>query len=285
MNASPIFFKTTYFSDYILVPSKSTDQVKHALEQRGFAFSPDTASFVSPSLHSPSLLALRSRPASSPTNPPSSRPGSGSTPPSTPPATSVAELQARTFARLRRNSIFPMVDQSIRLVSCAGKRDASAEDLNRLQLCLTSILLETELPSLAISNNEVPEASRGTRFLSMTLTATEPISLFCERNLLQSHITGHPTALSDQLLGSGSDSDAVLVPITLDLRDLPLEATGIVCGVAGRLGLVGGSAGSLEISFLSTARAGTVLVREADIDTAVQALEEAVESEGRVAES
>lgn len=95
--------------------------------------------------------------------------------------------------------------------------------------------------------------------------------------------------------GGGKD---VLIPITLDLRDLPLEATGIVCGVAGRLaqgtsGLHspaeheeeeggggdssqngnGEAAEAVEISFLSTARAGTVIVRERELDRAVRALE------------
>lgn len=55
------------------------------------------------------------------------------------------------------------------------------------------------------------------------------------------------------------------MPIFLDLVNLPLESTGIVCGVAGKLveGMrlaekdgVGGS----ELSYLSTARAGAVIL-------------------------
>lgn len=55
------------------------------------------------------------------------------------------------------------------------------------------------------------------------------------------------------------------MPIFLDLVDLPLESTGIVCGVAGKLveGMrldgkdgLGGS----ELSYLSTARAGAVIL-------------------------
>ena len=105
----------------------------------------------------------------------------------------------------------------------------------------------------------------------------------------------------------------MLVPITLDLRELPLEASGIVCGVAGRLaqgtkkqwlgqgspvegpgererssgggggGGGGGDAdpdgGGTEISFLSTARAGTVIVKESELDRALRALEEGAEVE------
>ena len=100
----------------------------------------------------------------------------------------------------------------------------------------------------------------------------------------------------------------MLVPITLDLRELPLEASGIVCGVAGRLaqgtktqwlgqgspvegpggrerssGGGGGAdpdGGGTEISFLSTARAGTVIVKESELDRAMRALEEGAGVEG-----
>jgi hypothetical protein len=98
----------------------------------------------------------------------------------------------------------------------------------------------------------------------LTLTDTEPASLLLDHTLL-------PNFPSDILLGSKDD---FLIPITLDLRDLPMESTGIVCGVAGRL--VGGTRGSLdrpvEMSYLSTARAGTVMVGEDELKRALVAL-------------
>jgi len=79
---------------------------------------------------------------------------------------------------------------------------------------------------------------------------------------------------ADMLLGNKDD---VLIPIILDLRGLPVESTGIVCGVAGRLvggtkGICSGGDGAVEMSYLSTARAGTVMVAENDISRAVAAL-------------
>lgn len=100
------------------------------------------------------------------------------------------------------------------------------------------------------------------------------------------------------LLGSKDD---FLVPITLDLGELPFEATGIVCGVAGKLcgGDLGGGGGGtegekdfwngegagegggggelemeskIEMSYLSTARAGTVVVNEVDLERAMRVL-------------
>lgn len=169
----------------------------------------------------------------------------------------------------------------------------------------------------------------------MTLTSADPAaSILLEKRLLprfsvDSIFDLGPGEESSLLLGSKED---ILVPIMLDLRDLPLEATGIVCGVAGRLAeatyndMHSGSgampingarhpsfdseanpsslsvvssystseiqapknglpkslhnlepdpdtyADAVEIRFLSTARAGTVIVEERELDRAVEAL-------------
>lgn len=115
------------------------------------------------------------------------------------------------------------------------------------------------------------------KFLSLTLSAEDPPSLLIDRSLLP-------------LLGSSvqGDLEAVLVPIFLDLADLPTESTGIVCGVAGmvsaeakRTGDEGG-----EMSYLSTARAGTLVIAEEGKAMAMRALQglgedEVAEGEGQ----
>jgi len=130
------------------------------------------------------------------------------------------------------------------------------------------------------------------RFFSLTLTNSEAASLLLEKNLLANFEDGGIPAMgapASLLLG---DVDEVLVPIVLDLRELPMESTGIVCGVAGRL--VAGVPPSalmqgddeegaspctpaprvelLEMSYLSTARAGTVVVSEVELERAMGAL-------------
>lgn len=171
-------------------------------------------------------------------------------PPSTPPPTSVSELQKRTFALLKRRNVLPQAYKEIRLVQCAGRKDTSgavANDELDLQLGLVKCLINQP------------------RFLSLTLTDTEPASLLLEKSLVPEF------GSDDVLLGSKED---ILIPITLDLRELPLEATGIVCGVAGKV--VGGTAGqvshAVEMSYLSTARAGTVVVGERELNRAMEAL-------------
>jgi hypothetical protein len=246
--SSSIFFITTYFSDYILVPNRNRTQVIKALEERGFQFEHQTSSYINPSAHARKHSSTSSFEV---------------LPPGTPPPTTISELQTRTFAILKRRNIHPAVDSCLRLVQCAGRRDStngmhqngnrrsttSAAD-DALHLGLVKCLISLPHP----------------KFLSLTLTDTEPASLLLDHTLL-------PNFTQDILLGSKDD---YLIPIMLDLRELPLESTGIVCGVAGRL--VGATTSvsalenAVEMSYLSTARAGTVMVSEEELERALGAL-------------
>ncbi|KAL8923066.1 MAG: hypothetical protein Q9172_003312 [Xanthocarpia lactea] len=240
-----IFFITTYFSDYIIVPAKSKGQVVRALEDRGFQFEESAEAYVNPAARHD-----RNRSSTSSFGPIS---------PSTPPPTTVDELQTRTFALLERHGILPKVDADIRLLQCAGRRNdsnASPTIEMALQVGITKCLLYQP------------------RFLSLTLTENDAASLLLDRRLI-SNFT--PNGV---LLGNTED---FLVPIMLDLEPLPLEATGIVCGVAGRLtGGRGDGALSkaIEMLYLSTARTGTVIVEEKDLDHAMEALRTSEERQG-----
>ncbi|KAF1962567.1 hypothetical protein CC80DRAFT_163240 [Byssothecium circinans] len=241
-----IFFITTYFSDYILVPNRYRTQVVHALEDRGFQFEHQTSSYVNPSAHN---------------RKPSSTPSFEVQPPGTPPPTTVSELQTRTFATLKRRSIHPAVDSCLRLVQCAGRKDsANGMHQNGNRSSMTSAADDALHLGLVKCLISFPHP----KFLSLTLTDTEPASLLLDHTLL-------PNFPQDILLGSKDD---YLIPIMLDLRELPMESTGIVCGVAGRL--VGATSAQLEspveMSYLSTARAGTVMVGEDELERALSAL-------------
>ncbi|KAG9193669.1 hypothetical protein G6011_03704 [Alternaria panax] len=241
----PIFFITTYFSDYILVPLRHRSQVVQALEERGFQFEKDTSSYVNSfqqgRKHSAASLEVQ--------------------PPSTPPPTTISELQTRTFATLKRRHIVPTVDPSIRLVQCAGRRD-SANGINQARNRDSMTTAADDALHLGLVKCLITQPYP--KFLSLTLTDTESAALLFDHTLL-------PHFAQDTLLGSRNE---FLTPITLDLRDLPMESTGIVCGVAGRL--VGETTGHLEdpveMSYLSTARAGTVMVAEQELDRALDAL-------------
>lgn len=259
----------------------------NALESTGFQFDDETAAFVSP------------------LSPTAEKRLSDLIPPRTPPPSTLAELQSRTFATLHNRQITPSVDSSLRLVQCAAHHEyhSSESSMSILRDALTTVLV--------VDNP---------RFLSLTLASLDPAaSLLLEKRLLPRFARhGDYEDGSGLLLGSKEDH---LIPITLDLRDLPLEASGIVCGVAGRLAEaarplspspsalssassvtgsvprlfesfgtrlteptpahnlaplshlpanVGGEA--VEISFLSTARAGTIIVGEHELMRAVAEL-------------
>ncbi|KAK8187299.1 ACT domain-containing protein [Phyllosticta capitalensis] len=289
-----IFFITTYFSDYILVPLRAREQVVKALEDRGFAFEHTTSSYVNPT-----AATSHNRSSASSFDLPST--------PGTPPPTSINELETRTFALLKRRNIVFAVDPSIRLVQCAGSKDTSTASTTTRPLSGSLFISSNGHQNGGASSSTAtprPEdllhlglvksliTAPHPTFLSLTLTDTEPASVLLEKRLLHNFAPA-------VLLGSKED---VLVPITLDLRDLPLESTGIVCGVAGRL--VGGTTSSssslrcggasawaangagfggladggdllpdaVEMSYLSTARAGTVMVAEAELGRAMEAL-------------
>lgn len=85
--------------------------------------------------------------------------------------------------------------------------------------------------------------------------------------------------LLNQFPGAGKNillqDDRTHMAIVLDLRDLPDGSTGIVCGVAGRLiermtdqGL------PFNMSYLSTAKAGNVIVQQDEVEDALEALRE-----------
>lgn len=234
-NHSSIFFITTYFSDYILVPIKSRGQVIRALEERGFAFEQSAEAYVNVAAHHRNTSSASSFDYK---------------PPITPPPTTVNELQLKTFSLLKKSNIIPLVHRDIRLVHCAGRRESpnshSSQELG-LQIGVMKSIIHPP------------------RFFSLTLTESEAASL-----LLQTHTLAF-FGSDDVLLGSKTEC---LIPITLNFEPLPFEATGIVCGVASKL--VGGGDGNagdaIEMSYLSTARAGTVMIDESNVERAVEVL-------------
>ncbi|TGZ76899.1 hypothetical protein EX30DRAFT_388933 [Ascodesmis nigricans] len=274
-----IFFITTYFSDYIVVPSKSRSAVITALQNRGFIFESYTDSYISPSPITPQA-------SSAPIIP---------TDVAIPTPTTLAGLTTHTFATLADHHITPLVDPTLRLH-------------------LTATYPPTR-PSLLLAL--LRTLSARPRFISITITDTEPISLLLEESAVAGVMRGEGLlggggggggisgmgGLADGEGEGGMGGGEVLIPIVLDLRRLPEDATGIVCGVAGRLvggrerererdgeqreagkeregegglGVIGGGTTGgvkgVEMSYLSTARAGTVMVREEDLGRAVEAL-------------
>ncbi|EKD13332.1 hypothetical protein MBM_08415 [Drepanopeziza brunnea f. sp. 'multigermtubi' MB_m1] len=255
MAAIPIFFITTYYTDFILVPAKDRQTVGAALLDRGFEFSESDSAYV----QAPLSHLTHSRIPSA-TSSLSSSMSAGEPPPSPPPS-NVAELQVRTFSQLKKRNVVPFIEPDLHLVQCSGKEILPEDDYPRFNVNGHSSRsngngnghgeqgswLSTIDPKFYIGL--VSALINQPRFLSITLAQDDAPSLLVDKSLLW--------LFGNSVIG---DADGDLVPIFLDLGGLPAESTGIVCGVAGQLcsGFGGGEGG--ELSYLSTARAGAVIL-------------------------
>lgn len=251
MAGIPIFFITTYYTDFILVPTTHRSSVIQALLSQGYEFSAPDQAYVAPTSlsHSRGLSdSLTQRIVNNP--------------PSTPPPSSIAELQMRTFAHLKKRKVVPFIADGLHLVQCSGKRrddewcdrpasngtsNGNGWDHGQQMSSWLNTIDPKLYTGLIVALANTP------RFLSITLTSEDAPSLLIDKNLLP--------MFGDSITG---DAEGDLVPIFLDLAGLPEGSTGIVCGVAGKLvnGLsLGGDVGiASELSYLSTARAGAVIL-------------------------
>jgi hypothetical protein len=252
MAGIPIFFITTYYTDFILVPSKDRQTVSQTLLARGFEFFGNDSAYVAP-----------------PTGSHSREASMASKPPSTPPPSNVQELQNRTFAQLKKRSVVPFVEPDLHLVQCSGSGLARSDDFrpspngngngHDCRNWLDSIDPKFYVGLMAALVQQP-------RFLSVTLAQDDTPSLLLDKSLLW--------LFGESIAG---DTEGELVPIFLDLVDLPLESTGIVCGVAGKLVdemrmLEPTSKYGSELSYLSTARAGAVILSSGGSAMAIDVL-------------
>ena len=295
MAAIPIFFITTYYTDFILVPSKDRQTVGAALLERGFEFSENESAYV---VQAPNLNHAHAH-----SRIPSASSNDSTGPPSTPPPSNVAELQIRTFKQLRKRGVVPFIEPDLHLVQCSGKEILPDDSYHshshsnghngytngygqgHSSQIQENTFLSTIDPKFYIGL--ISALITQPRFLSITLAQDDAPSLLLDKSLLW--LFGNSIA---------GDVDGELVPIFLDLGGLPLESTGIVCGVAGKLCEVermgGGGVGvdhggdgngdsdggrdrvgegeGAELSYLSTARAGAVILSKGGSVRALEAL-------------
>jgi hypothetical protein len=252
-------------SDFILVPVKDRKAVEKALLARGFVFSEDDESRLVSA--NPSPTAANRRFSFSHT--PAASQHTSYSPPGSPPPSSVNDLQQRTFDLLKRRNVIPRVEPDLTLVQCTGIRHHPQPSLltgsrgpngsrrgSRPSRPGWIDTVDTKLYTALIS-----ALASEPRFLSMTLAHEDPPSLLLDRELLG--------LFGDSLVGP---TEGALVPIFLDLADLPFEATGIVSGVAGKLVRSMQIADGAELSYLSTARAGAVILSREQAAVAVKVL-------------
>ena len=160
----------------------------------------------------------------------------------------------------------PFVEPGLHLVQCSGKEILPQDEYRNGMNGHTqqSSWMENIDPRLYVGL--VSALAQQPKFLSLTLAQDDAPSLLLVKSMLQ--LFGNSIA---------GDTEGDLVPIFLDLSDLPLESTGFVCGVAGKLvdemRLQDPDAShTSELSYLSTARAGAVILGSEGSARALEAL-------------
>lgn len=250
----PIFFITTYYSDFILVPTRERQHVVQTLLAKGFEFSENNFNFVHSSAYGQQKTNGNGN-------------GNGS---NTPPPSNVDDLQNHTFELLKKRSVVPHVADGLELVQCSGREMTSQlqhSSFQRPSMSRSGTNNNGRRPGWADSVDTklytciISALVSQPRFMSITLAQDDPPSLLLDKNLLDS--------FGDTLVG---DTEGTQIPIFLDLVNLPLEVTGIVSGVAGRLvqEMKISNPAELDLSYLSTARAGAVILSQ---EQSVRALE------------
>ena len=224
-------------TQYILVPVGAKSQVVRALMNRGFTVEKDSDTCINLSSHH--------RHISSDSEPDS---------PCTPQITTTNDLQNRALALLERYDIKPKFDEDLHLVQCASRAenpDTFVADELALQHGLTRSLIQRP------------------NFLSVTMTRDQSASLLLEKRLVSNFDMAHASHWENVLLGAKDD---FLVPVSLDLSPLDIEASGIICGVAGRLVQGPGVKHPIEMTYLSGAKSGFILLDQMDLNDAINAL-------------
>jgi len=163
----------------------------------------------------------------------------------------------------------PFVEPGLHLVQCSGKEIIPQDEypsrngMNGVQKASWMENIDSKLYIGLVS-----ALVQQPRFLSLTLAQDDAPSLLLDKSLLW--LFGNSIA---------GDTEGDLVPIFLDLVDLPLESTGIVCGVAGKLvdemrlrDPAATANHTSELSYLSTARAGAVILGSEGSAKALEAL-------------
>lgn len=253
----PIFFISTYYSDFILVPAKEKEKVVKALQTKGLELAPDQSQFINPTAYGRATPPTTETPASE--------------------APNLQELENRAFDLLKKRNVSPRVETDLELVQCSGREVSPAvtEIYDRRSSISRSNgagqqqqqtwvdHVDTKLYTCIIS-----ALVSQPRFISITLAQDDPPSLLLDKTLLP--------IFGDSLVG---DTEGRHVPIFLDLGSLPPEVTGIVCGVAGKLVRDMDMTESSELSYLSTARAGAVILPDGQAKRALEVLQPVLSKE------
>ncbi|EAQ90508.1 hypothetical protein CHGG_02443 [Chaetomium globosum CBS 148.51] len=180
-----IFFITTYYSDFILIPTKDRQAVVETLLSRDFVFSDDDGQTNLVCGTSPTTAT-----ATTTTPTPQTQPQPQ--PPQTSDPATISTLQQRTFTLLQKRHITPYLSPGLTLVQCSGIRGAvtpshqpsAKPNPNPKAQQRRAPPAWVDTIDTKLYTSIVTALAAAPRFLSVTLAPDDPPALLVDRALL-----------------------------------------------------------------------------------------------------
>lgn len=233
-NNIPLFFLSTHFGDIVLIPESSKEKVVDILTLKNFEFSNLSNSYINVQNQGSNTIET-------------GRLDGGASP--------NLDIEQRAFELFQQANVSPIINKSTKLL-LTGARSSEA---SRTLLKTAQILASTDIQSEFFP-----------QYFAITRTSLNEVSLLLPKS---SELRGRLGFPSKCIIGSTQDA---IIPITIDLHALPLDTTGIVAGLASKL-LSGSKKKSqipLEMSYLSMAKAGIVMIPKEDVELVSNILKE-----------
>lgn len=163
------------------------------------------------------------------------------------------DVEQQTFTLFHRAHIVPVIDTKCKLLLTGARSGEVAATLAKVAT------------ALAATKAESPEFPN---YFAITRTSLNEVSLLLPKSASVRARLGFP---SRSIIGLTQD---LIIPIIISLEALPLDSTGIVAGLASKLlsGSQRKAHGPLEMSYLSMAKSGIVMVPLEDIALVSQIL-------------
>lgn len=155
------------------------------------------------------------------------------------------ELENRTLKLFKDNGIHPKISKLHKLLLTGARPGSVKEALQKAAMCIGSGYLPN--------------------YFVMTRTSLNELSLVLPGSSRKRAAMGFDFK---SIIGSAQD---VILPIAIDLRSLPTDLTGIVAGLASRI--LSSCEASIEMSYLSMARSGVVMIPEEDFATVARVVD------------
>lgn len=165
---------------------------------------------------------------------------------------SVHDIESKTLSLFKSAGIQPIMNKKVKLLLTSARRGESKTSILKAAQCIAS--------------NDIPD------YFAITKISNTSISLILPGSSRKRAALGFDYK---RIIGSSQET---IIPITIDLTNLPLDSTGIVAGMASRLLTSMKSVpdymnSTFEMNYLSMARSAIILIPKENLKAVSKMLE------------